>query len=58
VETGKSDAAANVQKCLDARMNKVIVVAVSAGIRDRLARTLRLGPGIELRDGNDVLQGP
>ena len=36
----------------------VIVVAVSAGIRDRLARTLRLPAGVELREGSDVLQGP
>jgi len=58
IETGRSDAAANARKCLEAGMDRVIVVAVSAGIRDRLARTLRLRPGIELRDGNDVLQGP
>ena len=58
VETGKSDAAGNVQKCLAAGMDRVIVVAVSASIRDRLARTLRLPAGVELREGSDVLQGP
>ena len=56
VETGKSDAAANVRKCLEAGMERIIVVAVSAGIHDRLARTLRLRPGVELRDGHEVLQ--
>jgi len=56
IETGKSDAAENVRKCLGAGVERVIVVAVSAGVHDRLSRTLRLRPGVELHDGNEVLQ--
>jgi hypothetical protein len=58
IETGRSDVSGNVRKCLDAGMDRVVVVAVSACIRDRLARTLRLPAGVELREGSDVLQGP
>jgi hypothetical protein len=56
IETGRSDAVANVRKCLEAGMDRIIVVAVSADIRNRLVRTLRLRPGVELRDGHEVLQ--
>jgi len=56
IETGKSDAAGNVQKCLDAGMDRVIVVAVTAGVQDKLARTLQSRPCVELRDGHEVLR--
>jgi hypothetical protein len=56
IETGRSDAVANVRKCLEAGMDRIIVVAVSADLRNRLVRTLRLRPGVELRDGHEVLQ--
>lgn len=37
IETGKSDAAANVRKCLDAGMDRVVSVATSRRARDALA---------------------
>jgi len=36
IETGKSDALANVRKCLDAGIEEVVVVAVSAALREAL----------------------
>jgi len=41
IETGKSDAAGNVQKCLDAGMDKVVIVATSRKTED-IARHLVL----------------
>ena len=56
IETGKSDAFANVRKCLDAGIEEVVVVAVSAALRDGL-RT-RLGPSRSTRvlTGGEVLR--
>jgi hypothetical protein len=40
IGTGKSDAAANVRKCLDAGADRVVVVATSELIRNRVAGEL------------------
>ena len=40
IETGNSDAVANMKKCLDAELDKVVVVATSTKIHDRLFATL------------------
>jgi Holliday junction resolvase len=40
IETGASDAQANVQKCLAAGVDKLVVVATSTEVRDRLATNL------------------
>jgi hypothetical protein len=57
IETGHSDAAANVRKCLDAGMDRAVVVAPSAATRNRLARTLRTWPEVELLTPSDVIYG-
>jgi hypothetical protein len=48
VETGNSDAAANVRKCLAAGFEPVVVVATSATALHTLTRTLPLGPRVRL----------
>jgi Holliday junction resolvase len=45
IETGASDAAANVRKCLAAGVDSVIVVATSARNRESLAKKLESCPG-------------
>ena len=40
IETGNSDAPANVRKCLAAGMDRVVVVATSQAARQKLARVL------------------
>jgi DNA-binding MarR family transcriptional regulator len=40
IETGKSDAAANVRKCLEAGFDRVVVVITSAAVRDSVAATV------------------
>jgi hypothetical protein len=42
IETGKLDAAANIQKCLSVGIDKVVVVATSAQVRDILSKVLLL----------------
>jgi len=59
IETGKSDALANVRKCLDAGVEEVIVVAVSAALRDALRARLGLGRRTRVLTGSEVLEfGP
>jgi Holliday junction resolvase len=45
IETGASDAAANVRKCLAAGVDRVVVVATSARNRESLAKKLESCPG-------------
>ncbi|HUV04341.1 MAG TPA: hypothetical protein VMX94_04465, partial [Armatimonadota bacterium] len=45
IETGASDAAANVRKCLAASVDSVVVVATSARNRESLAKKLESCPG-------------
>ena len=56
IETGKSDAAANVRKCLDAGMDRVVIVATSADVRSRLARKLRPHPSVDLLTGSEAIK--
>jgi len=56
IETGKSDAAANVRKCLEAGMDKVLVVATSADVRSGLARKLRPHPSVDLLTGSEAIK--
>ena len=46
IETGKSDAAGNVQKCLDAGIGDVAVVATTAEARSTLERQMQCRPGV------------
>jgi hypothetical protein len=55
VETGKSDASANIQKCLSMGIEKVIVVATSAQTRDALSKILPKDSRIVLRMASEVL---
>ncbi|MCJ7681239.1 MAG: hypothetical protein MUP70_10975 [Candidatus Aminicenantes bacterium] len=56
VETGKSDAAANVEKCLAVGFQRVVVVATSASVLHTLARTVPDQPQVRLLTGADATQ--
>ncbi len=56
IETGKSDAAANVSKCLDAGMNEVIVVATSVQAKHAIANTLRRHPDVSVLSAVETIQ--
>jgi hypothetical protein len=55
IETGKSDAGANVGKCLDAGMAKVIVVATSVAVYARLLNILPRNDRVVLQTVSEVL---
>ena len=57
IETGKSDAEANVRKCLDAGLDRVVVVAKSAAVREKLFVTLPRDKRVRLLTGPELLQG-
>ena len=57
VETGKSDAAGNVQKCLDAGIMEVVVVATSEESRRTLERRLQSYPGMRVYTPEEALRG-
>jgi hypothetical protein len=57
VETGQSDAAANVAKCLAAGVDSVVVVATSKGALCNIARSVPPEPTFELWMAGDVLRG-
>ena len=48
VETGNSDAAANVRKCLDAGVEQVVVVATSRAAHERLKSSLPADPRVRV----------
>jgi Holliday junction resolvase len=48
IETGESDVTANIEKCLDADMDNVVVVAVLAGALDAIARAVGTDPRVRL----------
>jgi hypothetical protein len=56
IETGKSDAAANVQKCLDAGMDKVMVVLTSSSARRDVPAAVIENPNVEVVTGLEALQ--
>jgi hypothetical protein len=55
IETGKSDAAANIHKCLDAGMGKVIVIATSVAVYARLLNILPRNDRVVLQTVSEVL---
>jgi len=55
IETGKSDAVANVKKCLKAGIDKVVVVATSSGAYKQLSSVLRENSHVSLKTGKDAL---
>ena len=55
IKTGKSDAVANVKKCLDAGFNRVVVVATSAPVRDKIWRILPKDSSIKLVTASELL---
>ena len=56
VETGESDTAANVQKCFDAGLEKIVVVTTSSRIQEALRKVMSQNPRVEILRGEDVLQ--
>ena len=56
IETGASDAKANVRKCLKVGFERVVVVATSARILDTLARTIRPRPEVELLGRRETMR--
>jgi len=56
IETGKSDAVANVEKCLAAGMDGVIVAATSASLRDTLRRGLKANSKVKVLTTADSLE--
>lgn len=57
IETGKSDAISNVRKCLDAGMDKIVVVTTSTPVCDKLASSLPRDNRIELVTAAALLTG-
>jgi len=55
IETGNSDAAANVQKCLDAGLDKVVTIATSATIESKLSGVIPQDSRVTLRLASEVL---
>ena len=58
VETGKSDAAGNAQKCREAGIDKVVVVATSDQVAYTLICKLRSHPGLEVVTGGSAVERP
>jgi hypothetical protein len=56
VETGNSDAAANVRKCLEASIDQVIVVATSRAEYERLKSSLPADPRVRVLAASDVVE--
>jgi hypothetical protein len=57
IETGKSDATANLNKCIGAGFQRIVVAATSARVRDRLRLTLPGYAGVEVQVASELLQG-
>jgi len=55
VETGKSDAAANVQKCLKTGVDKVIVVATADAVKNSLSSMLSEYPSVMCLTGPEAM---
>jgi hypothetical protein len=55
VETGKCDARANVRKCVEAGIEEVVAVAVSAAVRDALRARLGRKERTRVLTGGEVL---
>jgi hypothetical protein len=57
IETGKSHASANVNKCIKAGFEEIAVVTASARVRDRLRLTLPGHAGVSIRTASELLRG-
>ena len=57
IETGKSDVTANVRKCLGAEVDKVVVVATCADVREAALRKLRPHPRVTVVTGHQAVTG-
>ena len=56
IETGKSDAVANVRKCFEAGIEKIVIVATSPQVRDRLTAILSKEERVKLLTASDLLR--
>lgn len=56
IETGKSDVAANVKKCLDAGLDRIVVVTTSAQADKRIRADLAEAPEVEVISAGTVLK--
>ena len=56
IATGNSDAAANIQTRVDARMDSIFVVATSGGARDALLAGLRSPSNVDVVTGGEMLK--
>lgn len=56
IETGKSDAVANVRKCLKTGMDRVIIIATSALARNKLSHVLPRDNRIQLLTTSELLR--
>jgi hypothetical protein len=57
IETGKSDVAANVGKCLEAGMNPIFVVATTLRARGELLRVVGIQDDVRIIAAHDLLAG-
>ena len=56
IETGKSDAAANVQKCRDAGFERIVLVATSSRVRDALLAELTSRSNVRVMTGPEAVR--
>lgn len=56
IETGNSDAKANVEKCLNASVDRVFVVAVSQVVKDMLASMISQQPRVRLLATDEIMK--
>jgi predicted transcriptional regulator len=56
IETGKSDVAANVKKCLDAGMNKVVIITTDVKSMQAVRNSVSPGHGILILTGSEALK--
>ena len=56
IETGKSDAGANVRKCIEAGMDRVVVVPTSRRVRDALPKKVSADPRVRCVTAGEVVR--
>ena len=54
IEIGKSDAAVNVQKCLEAKIEKIFIIATSSQVKTMLKSVVPDHPHVLLMTTNEV----
>ena len=55
VETGKSNVVANVEKVIGAGMDRLVVVATSAKVKESLVAKVRSRPGVQVLTGSEAV---